>query len=419
MDKRLKTCDTSVLNLINNSTSRTVNFNQLDDSCLVRILTHLPIREKVEAEKVCKRWKNISMTKIWQNNTHLDLTNGSIMLKTEFNGQPPTLTDLQRVIIRCGKFLKSIKFGKFYNSAVLNIIRCNCPHLLSLELDLSSYLPNDFVDVFSRMKNLEVLKIFSTFDNSAFKFFSGLGSSIRDIYLDARNDSGKVPSFQNFNSLRSLTMNGFYIDMKTVGDISQMKNLKNLSLRYCTIKENVQMRQIFFLKYLEKLDFFNMKPEYEGGLTVDDSLLSEIVYNLKNLKYLNVSGCDSITVNGVNLLIKLKKLEVLSIATLGLYSVKKKLRFGPFHQLKVLNCMGIYEISDLIIIPIIIDSPKLEKLIVSGTKTSVYLLERANQIKKKSTINVVLNIWTGDSIIQAYRESKVSKSKYLVVHSLI
>lgn len=44
------------------------------------------------------------------------------------------------------------------------------------------------------MKKLESLKIKSKFYDSTFDYFHRIGDNIKNIYLDAINDSGKPPS---------------------------------------------------------------------------------------------------------------------------------------------------------------------------------------------------------------------------------
>lgn len=224
-------------------------------------------------------------------------------------------------------------------------------------------------------------------------------------------------------------MIGFELETKTIKEICQNKNLKNLSLRYCMTKKNTDLSRITSLRSLENLDFWQIgQATTERCPTVDDDLLADISYRLKNLKYLNIGGCQNeVTVSGVNLLKRLDKLETLTISCLNLSnesgninSNNNKLRLGPFLNLKILNCMGTRGLDDPTIIGILDNSEKLNKLIIDETEVTAHVLGRANTMTRKRANDIVLNIWVNDSVIKQFREfnSSLPPSPYLAVRTL-
>lgn len=159
------------------------------------------------------------------------------------------------------------------------------------------------------------------------------------------------------------------------------KKLKHLEMIECLIKLPLALDPLSDLRYLEYLNFSCVED-------LQNSTIILIADRCKNLKYLNIERCYSITESALLTLTVLKQLETLNVASIESVTDEFIVRLKNFKYLDFHGCKNITENG---IIQVMKQCPDLEYLDIRSTNI-------------KNTMIVLANINSGNPIndIESY-----------------
>ncbi|KAI9088235.1 hypothetical protein K1719_029956 [Acacia pycnantha] len=181
----------------------------------------------------------------------------------------------------------------------LNCLPCNLKFLRWHFYALESLPPVD------QLRKLESLELRCSNIQSLWDRAPEL-HKLRTIELSCSDDLMETPDFSGTPNLQKLVFN--YCDslIRVHESVGQLKNLVELSLRYCTNLEtlpnclDINSLEVFVLGEclkLEKLPEFSKNMRRLYFLDVKGTKISEIplsIINLENLKYLDLSACSEL-----------------------------------------------------------------------------------------------------------------------------
>ncbi|XP_011313748.1 F-box/LRR-repeat protein 7-like [Fopius arisanus] len=274
--------------------------NSLPDDCLREIFRRLPIYQRLEIEKVCKRWKNIAETS-WHDLKHLPFlrfSNGKMDSKTINEVQKnPNL--IKKIVKRCGHFLKELKVATPCDPDVLSKAVNVCPNLNKLTIDVGNIECRT-----SRCNKKYFLR----------KFDLNLERFMKLNYLSLKRFSSES------NLLKSIVAN--------------QKSLTHLSLFYCKIdSENLEL--ITRLINLEALQVTHS--------IIDDNWLRKLIDNCRKIRHLDLSHSTFLTDSSALHLEELRNLESLSIQASRKITDRSLMNL---YRLRELNCSHCERIQD-------------------------------------------------------------------------
>lgn len=313
-----------------------------------------------------------------------------------------------------------------------------------------------------------------------------------------------LQSLEKFNSLKMLTLKLFdELDTNAINEISERKTLVFLELISCSLKEGTS----FILKHpnLEKLGLYGMKninecltnlKNYSENInhinitscrevsvdaltelsnlknlenlivqeveSADETFITSLANNSgKILKYLNISHCQGISLNGLKQLEKFENLDHLDIrcvdnldgnAVIGIANNCKKLThlclarcknvsepafrelnklenleilvivdienvrdsvFSKMHKLRVLECGLCRNVTDCSMMRIIKNSPNLEFLYTYDTHVTAETLICAANETKQRTNGVVLELAANREVVERFYKLKKDTGPFL------
>ena len=341
--------------------------------------------------------------------------------------------------------MKTIKIQSFTNNeggvhvlkkcTNLSIFKCGSTteHLISVlasscsfltELDLSCYYNHDVANiddklstVFFKNKNLRYLRLYG-FNTLSGKCFLQLnGNTIEKIILVSVYKIERDYLIQCFpNFIKMHTLNIFFINKDSLNCIAECISLcpvlKKISIKSlaCTDENFIQL--ITSLKSLEELSIINDIFIIPEKSVITDKFCNYIGSNLLELKFLNLSGYDSISDLDLKSICKLIKLEILNIS--GLKNVTG-LRLCQLLNLKILYCNYCSNLTNDSLISLLKSANNLELLDVRCCdKITNTLVNAAVDITMNRKSNIVLEIIVkSDDRIDINKISKVSNLLYI------
>lgn len=130
--------------------------DKLNDDCLMHIFQFLPIVDRVQIERVCKRWRTVSLNS-WHSCRRLSVA-------SIFQGCPSSIDtpSVRKVLLRCGQFLTDISCsGNFFDlsQSTLTIITKLCPNIQKLDINGITVTPAGISSVISTYLNLTEFKL--------------------------------------------------------------------------------------------------------------------------------------------------------------------------------------------------------------------------------------------------------------------
>ncbi|KAJ8312714.1 hypothetical protein KUTeg_010087 [Tegillarca granosa] len=248
---------TNGLSTIKVDDSSTVNINSLCDDTLILILSHLPVLDRLNAEKVCQRWRDVAL-RCWTYQKSLHFRN---MFK-RFEGLRDKL--LSSLLHRCGVYLKQLDLSaspRLLTDIAVDVIAENCPALQKLDLSGVAVTDISLRNLGVKCTNLKWIALQKSF------------------YV---GDKGLSWFLQNCVNLEYLDVQG---NAKIQGDLFHKcgPNLKTVILNECN-----------------KLKDFGV---------------SKLCYRCKNLEEIQLSDCLSITDKCIrNLTQECKELRIFHLA---------------------------------------------------------------------------------------------------------
>ncbi|XP_044016655.1 F-box/LRR-repeat protein 2-like [Aphidius gifuensis] len=146
-----------------------------------------------------------------------------------------------------------------------------------------------------------------------------------------------------------------------------------------------------------------------------DSTIIAIANNCKNLKSLDIEGCNTITKTALDALTNLKNLQKLNVGCLDIITDSFLMKLKG---LKELNCNECKKLTDAGIIQFIKNNSDLEKISVSGIDNITNdMVIGADQATKNRTNGIILYI-TECSLLITEASKSIITSQWLVVESI-
>ncbi|XP_076242820.1 putative RNA-binding protein EEED8.10 [Calliopsis andreniformis] len=415
--------------------STDANIQTLNDDCLMHIFFQLPIVDRIRIERVCQRWRALSLES-WCNVKKLDLLylwdSSPCLPKTEIN-----TSILRKILSRCGKFLNEIDLSQIrcpLSESTLTIVAKLCPNLQRIDVTALAVtagginsLTNNCHDitkfglgVTTHSCDRDLQKLFEV--NQKLRYFKVVAGKIsgacllhlpletmEELVLERCNylrECYLSEAIKKLHNLKSLTIHMcFEISHEVIKAIStHCRNLKTLELSQISfVIQSSGMLQIAQLSNLETL-------KINTNTVVTDELLSNLALRCQQLTYIDISECEFVTSIGIAALATLPKLEVLVMNSLHKV-IDTNLR--NMSNLKRLECRRC-SFTDKTAIEVIGSAPRLELLDTTWCRGITNLTLKKAAAVTKSRTNTILKIFVGGTTVNLHQFNEVSPFLHIV-----
>ncbi|KAF7996151.1 hypothetical protein HCN44_011057 [Aphidius gifuensis] len=248
-------------------------------------------------ERICKDWKNDVLSSSFRKYTFRSNENDSV------NKIHEKIYDLKYLLKLCGFNLTSLDLSCYPNSKLMPIINANCPKLLNLSFRFKEIISQDFENCFSNMYNLHMLSIYwkceETLPMTLAKSLEQIGETLEVLKLscclqgnDLFSPDSLAPVFPRLIVLKRLEIYKFGLSQLLIQSISEIKNLRDLSLRSRWPKNHPM-----FDTRINMYPIGNMKNLWSLDIDCDYGVRDEFLINLCN----NAKKLVLITVTGTNI----------------------------------------------------------------------------------------------------------------------
>ncbi|XP_058790798.1 F-box/LRR-repeat protein 7-like [Phymastichus coffea] len=335
----------------------------LNDDCLEIIFRALPLVDLYRVQRVCKRWRSVSMS-ICPRITKLYMSRSFWGVSTRFNIHID-LSVLDKVLCICGRNLQYIGLSNDEDrypqrkrrihvesdKKVWILIHNRCPGITSIDFGQSrSTVALKFVS--NHFKNLTYFKMHKftlpgktppIHEIHISQLFANNVNLQRVELFDARITTECLMTLNSTN-IQELTLQDCMINNNEhlIQALKELTRLKCLTVSRCICLQdnwiNAVLEAITFMSdRLIYLDFFLYNPAYEiidtiylrklkkleylsiaGDTVIDDDALTNIGECCINLKKLHIYKTESITAMGFEKLTELKELESLVLTELAI-----------------------------------------------------------------------------------------------------
>ncbi|XP_015114193.1 uncharacterized F-box/LRR-repeat protein C02F5.7 [Diachasma alloeum] len=370
-----------------------ITIHDLPDDCLIRIFSYLEILQKLEAEKVCRRWYKISK-RGWR-----DVK--TLCLKDKY--PDCNIRQATKLLRRSGRLLTSLRIPANYERSVyLRVLQKYCPQIRKLELvfDYWAFRPvlechaKSLAALFSTLEKLNWLvmeQINGEVGNKQLRALPGglqslemagsLGYSINVLF------SADLSKFQN---LQLLSLEYFIIQEVSFRSLEQLKHLKELNLSFSYVPE-ASIKKIQNFEKLERLELRQRKIEGLDPKIIRDHHICDIVEGCKKLKVLKLDGLERLTDHSFRAISTLRHLETLHMERMPKVTNRA---IVSLHQVQNLNCSHCSGIDNQGLKQLIESSQNLVDLKVQGTADMrTFLHDVSEAVKNRKS---VLTIDVGD-----------------------
>lgn len=414
-----------------------VSIHILNDDCLSHIFSFLPIIDRVRIERVCKRWRDLSLYS-WKEVKTLNLSPSTWGFLETHTIRTATL---RKILLKCGKFLTKINLSdtsNFLRQSTLTIVGKLCPKLTSIDVTALTVCASGIGTLASNCKNITRFSLGpSTYgcDNELKNLFR-VNKNLTYLSISKNNIAGKSLSFLSAQTIQTIKLekcdniqdNHFSTALK------RLENLKHLAICNCTCISTLTLQTIGrHCKGLEELEiegnFVYAETEEVLHLTqlvnlkvlkfiyssiMTDEFLIKLAQQCQQLISIDITGCNGVTDNGLKAIATLSKLEKLIINYLnnitdnGLESIC---------GLKEFECRKCVNITDNSIVPFIGASPCLQLLDISGCLNITNLTLNAAKVACNTRAdNIMLKmIIGGTSVFPTNEEDEAQPSPLLQI----
>ncbi|KAM6188731.1 F-box/LRR-repeat protein 12 [Sarcoramphus papa] len=263
----------------------------LPDSVLLQVLALLPLRDRLRAARVCRRWQRLALDRmVWR---HVDLSPHRISSRTLWHLVRRRLRDSLRTL-RVRGTLRSGGKQRLLSPALLTALGKRCPHLRRLSLAETDLRPVPYDSIPSSLTALELTRC----EIPAAWFCGSAARALPQLqHLVVRN----VPAFSdrhllNVSSqshLKTLSLSGTYrvTDTGIQRAAPRLEELERLALRHCIIGDSAVD---FIGRHMKRLRFLEIGDAYSltnAGLAC--------LATLQRLETLCLDLCDTISPGAV------------------------------------------------------------------------------------------------------------------------
>ncbi|KAK0077182.1 hypothetical protein PV325_004319 [Microctonus aethiopoides] len=286
---------------VNNDKSLSLSaINILDNDCLIKIFSYLPIQDRMRIERVCKRWQTVNQqawSDIKELTFPLDFPGSSIIISTDERA-------LEKLLLRCGRFLNKLEFKNndiYCRFDIIPLIAKHCHNLQCLILHLNFNSSPDMTWLFLNLHKIERLKLFRlnrkfldaslkklpTNSMKELSLSTDLFGHVRAISCIQITSEGALV-IQTMKNLWKLELNRFYFEAYELKLIVCNESITYLSLENCYFDKCINLIANFRgLKYLN----------LSNVVAVNDDFLTKLAANCTELEELNIQNCRDVTNN--------------------------------------------------------------------------------------------------------------------------
>lgn len=384
--------------------------NDLNDECLLNIFNNLPIRDLIKMERVCQRWRRISL-KSWEGVKNLDI-------KNEFCTESIQLNHLEGLLRRCGDYLTSLNLSWLNKSehlpaeASIKIINKYCKNLSHLNICYTWNETNYLHALDAHLvKNLKWLNIGNeNFSDDHLPVLLKQATNLEQFVIvgydcpenQLLNLSKKCQTlaitnslavsnsmlkklFDNHRKIQNLDISGTAITPQALFPF--MGKLKALALWDMENFFDVKLRQIEELQ-CPKLRILDLSY---NDLEINGKILLSLINNCPAIEDLRLKRARDLNENDFKHLKKLKRLLYLDVSY-TMITIQRLINLSPScRKLKKLFCYGC-RLNETGLIRIIKSFPELTYLAISNCKLTKSFVESAlellKQRKKKAGLTI-------------------------------
>ncbi|KAK0077180.1 hypothetical protein PV325_004317, partial [Microctonus aethiopoides] len=391
--------------------------NILDNDCLIKIFSYLSIKDRTRIERVCKRWQTVTQH-AWSDIKELQIPAALNFIGSHSVKINTTERALDKLLLRCGRFLNKLKFKNNDTHCRIDIIPLiakHCHNLQCLTIYLNDESNPDMTWALHNLYQIERLELFGInqkFIDVCIKELST--NSMKELSL-----SSNLYGYPNARPSIQITSEGAFV-------ILTMKNLWKLELNQFSFKEDeleliVCNESITYLS-LENCDFENCinlianlrRLKYlnlSNVVAVNDYFLIELAANCTELEEINIENCRNVSNDGITAVFKLKKLTTLIIDELHVTDTV----FSGFVALKVLHCRNCVYVSDVGAIKLLQNAPYLEEIDLSGTSISIRFLDVACNVANSRGDIIPLKIIVSSVLEKKWNRPECISESVLIV----
>ncbi|TKR86728.1 hypothetical protein L596_011257 [Steinernema carpocapsae] len=321
-----------------------MEITQLPDDCLQGIFSHLPLKQKVYIERVCRSWRNILLRHASHSNT--EFVDFSELVPSSAN-QDQFEYILGEAIERVGTYVQRLTFGGKWHritQSVIDSLSQKCKRLQSLDIS-ASIIEADIGNLMKIMRNH--LQHISTEDSSwaqeeqaqqmdsQFSILINLQSlNVRGITSALKSLDRLPPTLKSadLSSIQNLSPESFLNFLKA------QKGLTDLRLNPLSVLNKDIINAIGALSRLE-----NLEIGCPSIVSRPSQLPLDSITQLGGLKSLSISYCNIIdSLCLLQLSYKLRKLRTLKLKKCQMID-----DFSPLHNFSKLECLKIAESKNL------------------------------------------------------------------------
>ncbi|KAK0158410.1 hypothetical protein PV328_009416 [Microctonus aethiopoides] len=388
---------------VNSDKSLLPTINILDNDCLIKIFSYLPIKNRMRIERVCKRWQTVNQ-QAWSDIKELEIPEAINLLRPFPMKIETKERAVKKLLLRCGRFLNKLKFktnARLYRLDIMSIIGEHCSNLQCLTLSLNNHSKFDLKALCLNLHKLERLEL-SGLNQKNFQdaFLRRLSTNtMKELSLrieergyhlltDCRIQItwAGATGIKNMKNLWKLELYGFSFKADKLKLIVWNESITHLSLENCSFEKCINLVANFRgLKYLN----------LSSVVAVNNDFLIKLAENCTELEELNIEYCSDVTNNGINAVFKLKKLTTLIINEL--HEVTDTV-LRKFIALKVLHCRNCNFVGDSGAIKLLENAPYLEEINLSGTSISTRFLDAAYNVAISRANAIPLKVFVSHSI---------------------
>ncbi|KAF7997256.1 hypothetical protein HCN44_005533 [Aphidius gifuensis] len=277
-----------------------VVINSLDYDSLAKIIMLLPIPERIDMEKVCAKWKEASQL-AWYDIKKYKCQSS---IGHSYKNYLLTQSYLQKILLRCGNYLKELSFSDVCDSSIMSIVGDHCKNLTTLECKFDDksliYNADHIVQAFTQLDKLKCIKIvlndiIINKTINLLEIINSLPEEINEIHILYKywyDERAVLFTLKKFKNLQSLTLHGFYVDVLILQEIAEATTLAHLNIHL-----NDKQREFPLFDKLVNLEYIKIKSENEEDIEereVSTKIVNTIFCKCKNLKHLDIPNdfCD-------------------------------------------------------------------------------------------------------------------------------
>ncbi|XP_032671226.1 F-box/LRR-repeat protein 12-like isoform X2 [Odontomachus brunneus] len=418
--------------------------NILDDDCLIHIFQFLPIVDKIRIERVCKRWRILSLDS-WYTMKKIDT---SFLLEgfpthhriTEF-----ILKKVMKTLSRNGRFITELHLScpatmfpsdvAQFNRKLFDIVMKYCSNLTNINVSMITINKKD-KQLLGRYKNITRLTLGTFYNLDKQETFFQEYPQLNYLQILSNFDFvGKCLPYLPAQTMRTLIL----CDCPRINEITfsmglaKLENLEHLYISYFkfgrktmeTISNYCKKLKILqiskrkicttsFLQDMAALQFtnlINLQKLKMKNFPFSPQHFVEITMNCQQITSLDISGssCDDISLKIIATLPKLEYLNISYVCGITDYGLKN------LKNLKGLRCKKCRNITDNGIYEILNFSPQLQLLdLTYCSRITNNIYEVAKVIHDDKPGKMVLKIYNFGTQIFLTDKHKVHPTVQLI-----